>query len=60
MKSEESSELAQDPDDVLLRILEGADELSYSSQEGNISERSREILATDFADYLLRRARGQL
>jgi hypothetical protein len=44
-QSEEIGDTQHDPDDVLLRVLEGADKLGHSSLEGNISERSREILA---------------
>jgi len=51
-KISESTDERHDPDDVLLRILEGADELGERSSEGNISERSREILSTDFAIVL--------
>jgi hypothetical protein len=49
-----------DPNNVFLRILEGAYEIGESSSESNIAERSREILHTEFPEYLMRRMRGQL
>ncbi|MCC6615803.1 MAG: hypothetical protein IT320_20195 [Anaerolineae bacterium] len=59
-KNSEPIDERHDPDDVLLHILAGADELGERSTESNISERSREILSTDFAEYLMRKTRGQL
>lgn len=41
-----------------LIIARAADELGESSKEGNISERSRELLATEIPEYLMRRMRG--
>lgn len=53
-QSSESTDEPHDPDDVLLRILAGTNELGERSMEGNVSERSGEILSTDFAEYLMR------
>lgn len=42
----------------LLVIAEAANELGAGSKEGDISQRSREVLNTDFSEYLMRRTRG--
>lgn len=41
-----------------LAIAQAADELGERSKEGDISERSREILDNDFPEYLMKRMRG--
>ncbi|MFN8450284.1 MAG: hypothetical protein U0521_17280 [Anaerolineae bacterium] len=41
-----------------LLIAQAADELGEGSKEGDIAERSREILNNDIPEYLMRRMRG--
>ncbi|MFN8565581.1 MAG: ribbon-helix-helix protein, CopG family [Anaerolineae bacterium] len=43
---------------LLLLIAQAADELGEGSKEGDIAERSREILNNDIPEYLMRRMRG--
>jgi hypothetical protein len=43
---------------LLLLIAQAAEELGEGSKEGDIAERSREILNNDFPEYLMRRMRG--
>lgn len=43
--------------DPLLVIARAAEETGLSSEHGDISERSRELLQTDFPDYLMSRLR---
>lgn len=42
---------------LLLLIAQAADELGEGSNEGDIAERSREILNNEFPEYLMRRIR---
>ena len=56
LKSEEDT--IEIPENPLLMIAKMADELGLSSGRGDISERSREILDTEFPDYLWRRMHG--
>lgn len=46
--------------DLFTLVISAAHRLGEGSRQGNIAERSREILATDFSEYLMRRHRGQL
>ena len=57
-KQTESPEESQEDEHPFLVIARAADELGENSKEGNISERMREILATEFPEYLMRRMRG--
>lgn len=43
---------------LLLLIAQAADELGEGSKEGDIAERSREILNNEIPEYLMRRMRG--
>jgi predicted transcriptional regulator len=45
--------------DPLLMIARAAEEAGLSSGQDDIAERSREILNTEFPDYLMRRLREQ-
>jgi hypothetical protein len=45
--------------DPLLMIARAAEEAGLSSGQGDIAERSREILNTEFPDSLMRRLREQ-
>lgn len=56
----EDSETASETNDLFTLVIRAAHELGEGSRQGNVSERSRELLSTDFADYLMRRHRGQL
>src|SRR5579871_753225 len=53
-----STEAPSEKDDLFLLIAQAADELGEGSKEGDIAERSREILDTEFPEYLMRRMRG--
>ena len=49
-----------EPDDnPLLRIWEMAQEANIPFKEHDLSVRSREILESEYADYLLKRMRGE-
>ena|SRR4051794_2113257 len=43
---------------LLLLIAQAADDLGEGSKEGDIAERSREILNNEIPEYLMRRMRG--
>jgi hypothetical protein len=53
-----SNEPQEEPEgDPLLRLWEKAKNVKLEFSEHNVSERSREILETEYADYLLSRMR---
>ena len=57
LKSEEGTiELPENP---LLKIARMAEANDFRSIDSNVVERSREILNTEFPEYLMRRMRGQ-
>lgn len=50
-------ELTSETRNPLLRIAEGAELLGDLASEDNVSERSRDILNTEFPEYLMNRMR---
>ena len=51
----ETEEMAENP---LLLMVQMAEEANLPFSETDVAERSREILNTEYADYLLKRMRG--
>ncbi len=52
-------DIEEDTKDLFLLIARSADELGETSEKGDISERSREILHTEYPEHLMRRLREQ-
>jgi vacuolar-type H+-ATPase subunit H len=55
----EAKEDTSNEESGLWVLAKTAQELGLSSGQSNISERSREILNTEYPEYLMRRRRGQ-